>query len=124
MDGIVTTQYTQIFLDAFQPLSLNWKKVVLKNAYDCISQVMESGVTVYTVIKVAGRKVIVKIPSDLITPLSFWAITLYACICELLQLERALIMEIVEGFLTSATSPFSLSRLEFERRLRLFTICI
>ena len=124
VDGIVTTQYTQIFLDASQPLLLNWKKEVLKNDYDCISQVMESGVTVYTVIKVAGKKVIVKIPSAFITPLSFWAITLYACIHQLLQLERALIMEIVEGFLTSATSPFSLSRLEFERRLRLFTICI
>ena len=44
VDGIVTTQYTQIFLDAFQSLSLNWKKEVLKNDYDCISQVMASRV--------------------------------------------------------------------------------
>jgi len=98
VDGIVTTQYTQIFSDAFQPLSLSSKKEVLKNDYDCISQVMESGVTVYTVIKVAGRKVIVKIPSALITPLSFWAITLYAYIRQLLRLERALIIETEKAF--------------------------
>jgi len=43
VEGIVTTQYTHIRFEAFQPSSPKVKKVVLKNAYDCISQMKYNG---------------------------------------------------------------------------------
>ena len=71
VEGMVTTQYTHIRFEAFKPSSPKVKKVVLKNACDCMSQMKEKrSQVVCTEIKVAGRNVIVKSVIDFTTLLS------------------------------------------------------
>jgi hypothetical protein len=43
VEGIVIAQYTHICFEAFQPSSPKLKKVALKNACDCMSQMKENG---------------------------------------------------------------------------------